>query len=215
MPTLFISHSKKDNPYVRELQQALADHGVTVWIDSRDLLPGGLLEPGIKKAIDNAPAFAVLVSPAALQPRWITKKIRHATKEQKPRGQGASVVMPVSLDASKLPVLEAALDARTTYGSLTRWAGGAESAVHMIPLTLGPRQSGAAADLKQGVLADRRLCGAAATPRKGMQKMIVRFKVFSPAGLSGLLEPSPLTKTFAKSGRHTGKIAGESCSFTA
>jgi hypothetical protein len=56
---------------------------VSVWIDSRDLLPGGLLAPDISRAIDEAAAFAVVVSPAALQSRWVGKEIRYAIELQK------------------------------------------------------------------------------------------------------------------------------------
>ncbi len=64
---LFISHSSKNDNFVRNLQQALTLHNVCAWIDSRELLPGGLLNPDITKAIDESSAYAVVVSPAALQ----------------------------------------------------------------------------------------------------------------------------------------------------
>lgn len=75
MPELFISHCSQEDDFVRRLQQALADHGVGAWIDSRELLPGGLLEPDIAKAIDEATAYSVVVSPAALQSRWVDKEL--------------------------------------------------------------------------------------------------------------------------------------------
>jgi len=37
MPKLFISHSSKDDAFVRELQQKLGDLGHDVWSDSREL----------------------------------------------------------------------------------------------------------------------------------------------------------------------------------
>ena len=78
MSKLFISHSSKDDDVVRALQQALGDHAITAWIDSLELLPGGLLDPDIAKAIDEAAAYAVVVSPASLQSRWVGKELRHA-----------------------------------------------------------------------------------------------------------------------------------------
>ena len=73
----------QDDAFVRELQRALGDQGVSVWIDSRDLLLGGQLAPDIKGAINGAAAFAVLVSPSALQSTWVDKEVRHAIKVQK------------------------------------------------------------------------------------------------------------------------------------
>ena len=87
MSKLFISHSSKDDDVVRALQQALGDHAVTAWIDSRELLPGGLLEPDIAKAIDESAAYTVVGSPASLQSRWVGKELRHALEVQKQRGR--------------------------------------------------------------------------------------------------------------------------------
>ena len=88
MNKLFISHSSQDDAFVRELQQALADQGLNAWIDSRDLLPGGLLDPDIKKAIDEASAFAVVVSPDALQSRWVGKEIQLRARRAETARQG-------------------------------------------------------------------------------------------------------------------------------
>ena len=61
MSKLFISHSSQDDGFVRELQRALGDHGQDVWIDSRQLLGGDPLWPEIKKAIEQASAYAIVV----------------------------------------------------------------------------------------------------------------------------------------------------------
>ena len=73
MTQLFLSHSSKDDGFVRELRAALALHGQDVWIDSRQLRGGDPLEQAIKQAIEDASAYAVLVSPAALQSKWVGK----------------------------------------------------------------------------------------------------------------------------------------------
>ena len=62
---LFISHSSKDDTFVRELRMALADHDQDGWIDSRELRGGDRLWTEIKKAIEEASAYAVVVSPDA------------------------------------------------------------------------------------------------------------------------------------------------------
>jgi len=105
MPDLFISHSTEDDAFVRDLQRALGDHGVSVWIDSRELLPGGLLAPDITKAIENAEAFAVVVSPAALQSSWVGKELRCALELQKQRGRETFPVIPLSLNGTNPGVL--------------------------------------------------------------------------------------------------------------
>jgi len=51
MPQVFVSHSSADDALVRRLQQALADLGEDLWIDSRELRGGGPYPP----AADPAP----------------------------------------------------------------------------------------------------------------------------------------------------------------
>ena len=103
---LFISHSSQDDQLVRELQQALGDLELDVWIDSRQLRGGDLLETEIKKAINAASAYAVIVSPAAFQSKWVGKELRHAMLEQERRGKDQFPVIPLSLNNTKLGVLE-------------------------------------------------------------------------------------------------------------
>src|SRR5687768_6454009 len=110
MTKLFISHSSEDDAFVRDLRAALADHGQGGWIDSRELRGGDPLWPDISKAIDDASAYAVVVSPDALQSRWVGKELRHALKIREQRGKDESgkyefPVIPLSLDGTKLGVL--------------------------------------------------------------------------------------------------------------
>ncbi|HJS23458.1 MAG TPA: hypothetical protein VJ751_03745 [Pyrinomonadaceae bacterium] len=41
MTKLFIAHSSQDDEFVRKLRQALADHGIDGWIDSRECVAAG------------------------------------------------------------------------------------------------------------------------------------------------------------------------------
>ena len=75
MAHLFLSHSSADDGFVRELRAALADLGQEVWIDSRQLRGGDPLESEIQAAIEAGAGFAVLVSPASLQSRWVGKDV--------------------------------------------------------------------------------------------------------------------------------------------
>jgi nucleotide-binding universal stress UspA family protein len=91
MERLFLSHSSQDDAFVRGLQQALGDLGQDVWIDSRELRGGDPLWEEIQKAIDEASAYAVLVSPASLQSKWVGKELRHALEVQKARGKALAL----------------------------------------------------------------------------------------------------------------------------
>ena len=78
MTKLFISHNSQDDGFVRDLRATLADHGQEGWIDSRELRGGDPLWLEIKKAIDAASAYAIVVSTDALQSKWVGKELRHA-----------------------------------------------------------------------------------------------------------------------------------------
>jgi tetratricopeptide (TPR) repeat protein len=139
MNNLFISHSSQDDAFVRDLRAALADHGVSAWIDSRELLPGGLLAPEIQKAIRDASAFAVVVSTDALQSKWVAKELRYALDVQKERGRDKYPVIPLSLNGTKLGGLEEFFDGEPIYLAVSNAAGGIDAAIHPILIALGRR----------------------------------------------------------------------------
>lgn len=139
MAQLFISHSSADDDFVRELRAALADHGQQGWIDSRELRGGDLLWPDIQQAIEAASAFAVVVSPDGLQSKWVGKELRHAIALQQQRGKDRFPVIPLSLDSTKLGVLEEFFDAEPTYIAVSRRAAGIESAINHLLVAIGQR----------------------------------------------------------------------------
>jgi len=94
MSKLFISHSSQDDDLVRGLRQALGDLGQDVWIDSRQLRGGEPLWSEIQKGIEDATAYAVLISTNSLQSKWVGKELRHALKVQKACGNPAYQVIP-------------------------------------------------------------------------------------------------------------------------
>jgi tetratricopeptide (TPR) repeat protein len=139
MTKLFISHSSKDDPFVCDLRAALADHGQEGWIDSRQLRGGDPLWPEIEQAIEAASAFAVVVSPAALQSKWVGKELRHALKLRERRGKEQLPVFALALDGTKLGVLEEFFGEEPVYIPLSSDAGGIEAAIDPILVALGKR----------------------------------------------------------------------------
>ena len=138
MTKLFISHSSHDDNFVRDLREALADHGQSGWVDSRELRGGNPLWPAIEKAIDDASAYAVVVSPEALQSKWVGKELSHALNRAKGEGNKFPVV-PLSLDGTKLGVLEQFFGEEVIYIPVRSDAGGVEEAMNAILVALGLR----------------------------------------------------------------------------
>ena len=136
---IFITHSSADDGFVRELRQALADLGKEVWIDSRQLKGGDPLWLEIQHTIEESSAYAVVVSPAALQSKWVDKELRHALKIRDERGQGQFPVIVLLLDGTRLGVLEEFFDEEPIYIPLRSGASGIEAAINSILLALGNR----------------------------------------------------------------------------
>jgi tetratricopeptide (TPR) repeat protein len=139
MTQLFLSHSSTDDPFVRDLRAALADHGQEGWIDSRQLRGGDPLWPEIEQAIEAATAFAVVVSPAALQSKWVGKELRHALKLREQRGRAQFPVFALALNGTRLGVLEEFFGEEPAYIPLSSGAGGIEAAINPILVALGKR----------------------------------------------------------------------------
>jgi tetratricopeptide (TPR) repeat protein len=136
---LFLSHSTADDGFVRELREALADFGLEVWIDSRQLKGGDPLWSEVAAAIESAVGLVVLVSPNSLQSRWVGRELRHGLEVQAQRGRAAFPVIPLSLNATKLGVLEDDFTEEPAYIPVSSGAGGATAAVHDILVALGRR----------------------------------------------------------------------------
>lgn len=139
MTKLFISHSSKDDAFVRDLRTVLADHGQDAWIDSRELRGGDPLWSEIKKAIDEASAYAIVVSPESLQSRWVSKELKHAIKVRKKRGKDKFPVIPLSLNGTQLGAWEDDFGEEPIFTSVSGDPGGVETAIDAILVALGKR----------------------------------------------------------------------------
>jgi tetratricopeptide (TPR) repeat protein len=139
MSDIFISHSSRDDDFVRDLRATLADHGLDAWIDSRELTGGAALSSEIKQAIEDASGYAVVVSTDALQSKWVGKELRHAIKVQEQRGKEKFPVIPLSLNGTKLGMMEEFFDDEPIYIPVGSDAGGVEAAINAILVALGKR----------------------------------------------------------------------------
>ncbi len=124
---------------MRELRTVLDDHGQAGWIDSRELRGGDLLWPEIQKAIEDASAYAVVVSPDGLQSDWVGDELPYALDVQKQRGKDKYPVIPLSLNGTKLGVLKRLFASEPLYIRVSSDAGGVETATNAILVALGKR----------------------------------------------------------------------------
>src|SRR5947209_2231879 len=119
---LFLSHASADDAFVAELRKALEDLKIPVWVDSRNLRPGGKLAPEIAAAIEEAESFLVVLSPATVNSPWVRREIAQALKvERRRKGDGYRVI----------PLLLPGL----TPGALGNWF---EEEPVAVPIAIGP-----------------------------------------------------------------------------
>jgi Tol biopolymer transport system component len=83
MSHVFISYSKKNQSYARQLAEKLKEEGFDVWIDDR-IDYGDTWERVIFKAIDDCSAFLVIMTPESYESRWVLRECQHAENRNKP-----------------------------------------------------------------------------------------------------------------------------------
>jgi len=80
---LFISYSRRDQPFVRRFAQALSDRGREVWVDWRDIPPTAPWMEEVRGAIAGADAFVFVISPDSVSSTVCRKEIEEAADYNK------------------------------------------------------------------------------------------------------------------------------------
>ena len=76
---VFMSYSRRDETVMRRIATFLRDQGINVWVDNEKLVPGTpIWEVEIEKAIVNAGAVVVLLSPDSKNSPWVRREIGFA-----------------------------------------------------------------------------------------------------------------------------------------
>jgi tetratricopeptide (TPR) repeat protein len=82
MPSVFLSHSSRDKPFVRELAAFLGqDPPMTVWLDEGEILPGQNIVDKIRQGLDSR--FIILIlSPDSIDSYWVREEWTDAFWDQ-------------------------------------------------------------------------------------------------------------------------------------
>jgi len=84
MGYVFISHSKLDKPYAREVIQQLRQHGIEAWMDDQRIRAGKRWWEAIVAALRDCSAFVLIMSDEAAQSDWVNNEILVAKEFEKP-----------------------------------------------------------------------------------------------------------------------------------
>lgn len=95
MSHIFISYSKKNQPYARKLAKKLKQEGFNIWIDDR-IEYGVNWENTIFTAIDDCAVILPIMSLESAESMWVQRECHHAEKRGKP-------AFPVLLSGEEFP----------------------------------------------------------------------------------------------------------------
>lgn len=75
MSKVFISYALSDAPIARRLVTAFRNTDVSGWLDEADVASGDSIASVVRKALEEASAVVVLLSPRALDSQWVQFEI--------------------------------------------------------------------------------------------------------------------------------------------
>jgi hypothetical protein len=101
MPSVFISHSSLDKPFVRRLERELRQNGVSVWLAERQIKVGHKISSRIQDGIDGSDYFLIAVSRNAVQSAWVNEELdsAHFKAVQDRRDS----ILPILVDDVQIP----------------------------------------------------------------------------------------------------------------
>jgi predicted aminopeptidase len=82
MKDFFISYSRKDNAMAEALASAIEKHGISIWRDKDNLLPGDNFTKKIPEALNAVKALIFLSSVNSADSEWANAELT-AANEQK------------------------------------------------------------------------------------------------------------------------------------
>lgn len=101
---VFLCHSSKDKPKVRQLRQHLLRAGVQPWLDEVDILPGQLWEREIPAAVRTSDVILVCLSPIAVSLNgYLQREIRIALDAAEEQSEESMFLIPAKLQECEVP----------------------------------------------------------------------------------------------------------------
>ena len=94
MADVFISYSRADGAFVRELHAFLTGRGKDVWVDWEDIPPAAQWEQDIDDSIDAAESFVFVISRNSLASKYSLEELRHA-------GERGKRIVPIACDGAE------------------------------------------------------------------------------------------------------------------
>ena len=136
---IFISHSSKDEEFVKNLREALEGQALTVWVDSRNLRGGAKLAREIEDGIEQARQFIAVISVNTQNSPWVRKEIQKALEVERARKDDGYRAIPLLLPGVEPSALGLWFDEVPLGVPVEIKIGGVSEALPAILAALGER----------------------------------------------------------------------------
>lgn len=103
-PKIFISHTKKDKPFVRQLVSMLKKDGIDTWFDEVEIKIGESIHQKVNEGLKQSDFFAVVLSKSSIQSKWVQEELSSASSMEKYNSSGI-YVLPIQIEECDIPPL--------------------------------------------------------------------------------------------------------------
>jgi hypothetical protein len=107
MYDVFLSHNRREKPWVRQLAKLLIDQGRSIFFDEDSIAPGENIVAAIEKAVADSRYVLLVVSRASMESRWVAMEMQYAIHGD-PDARGGRLI-PLILDDLRADPLRLAL----------------------------------------------------------------------------------------------------------
>lgn len=100
---VFLSHSSKDKPFIRQLATDLKKNGVGVWLDEQNIAVGDSIVERVGQGLAESDYFVLAMSNNSMNSPWVKKELNQALVSE--IEQRDVKILPVKISECEIPVL--------------------------------------------------------------------------------------------------------------
>jgi hypothetical protein len=98
---VFISHSSKDKPTIRQLATDLKNENIDVWLDEQKILVGDSISEKIGQGLAESDYFIIALSDNSVKSDWVKKELSNAIVKEIERRK--TTILPIKLSEAEIP----------------------------------------------------------------------------------------------------------------
>lgn len=100
---VFLSHSSKDKPFIRQLAADLTEAGILVWLDEQQISVGDSINKAINQGLIESDYFVIALSENSVESEWVERELNSALIDEIEASKVK--VLPIKLSECRFPPL--------------------------------------------------------------------------------------------------------------